>query len=151
MKRAEAEQLTLPIGGSVRLPERRVPRSRLRWRTLSDWLAAYRTLDERAERRVTADAFSRREYHVRALLDATEVIEDCTDVARLEEVVQIVKGGDPLGRAGYLLSNGYRPPRGQRAGHWTARLLDALDRRTTRIRRERERAAGSPSRRPSAA
>lgn len=147
MKHVEL-QLTLQFGGSPTLPERRVPRSRLRWRTLSDWLAAYRTLDERAERRVSASLFYRRECHVCALLDALEVIEACTEPELLREIVLIVKGGDPRGRAGYLHFNGYRPPRGARAGHWTTRLLDALDRRVTRIQRDRERASRStiPSR-----
>ncbi len=90
------------------------PGTRLAWNTLSGWLDAWDVL---ARRPHTSKRHTDLAAHLEALPD--RMVEEATSAQldRLEALLALVK-----------------PPRGQRAGHPTTRLTDALDRARVRAR-----------------
>jgi DNA repair exonuclease SbcCD ATPase subunit len=91
------------------------PGTRLRGSTLAEWLGGWQELEDR---RASSARHEARRDHLAALPDAVveQAAEDELDA--LEEVLRDIK-----------------PPRGQRAGHATTRLHDAIDRRRQQLSR----------------
>jgi hypothetical protein len=91
------------------------PGTRLRGSTLAEWLGGWQELEDR---RASSARHEARRDHLAALPDAVveQAAEDELDA--LDAVLREIK-----------------PPRGRRAGHATARLHDAIDRRRQQLSR----------------
>ncbi len=90
--------------------------TRLVWSNLREWLDAW---DEFHRRRISGARIVAARRHVEALLEG---IVEAAGVAELDEL------------EGVLASANVTPPWGQREGHHTTRLRDAIDRGRVRLR-----------------
>jgi hypothetical protein len=95
------------------------PGTRVRFATLADWLAGWRAIEGRKPSAARHAALA---AHLEALPDA---LVESADIAEVDALAAIVERE--------------RPPRGQRFGHPTTRLADAIDRARHRARSPAER------------
>lgn len=84
--------------------------TRLVWSNLREWLDAW---DQLHRRRISGERIVAAKRHVEALTDA---VVEAGSAAELDELERV------------LATHNVTPPKGQRAGHATTRLRDAIDR-----------------------
>jgi hypothetical protein len=97
--------------------------TRIAWSDLRGWLDGWREITGRA---TSSKRYEQLAAHLALLTDAHVEVADLAELDELEGV--LVHGHNVL------------PPRGQREGHHTTRLRDAIDRRRTRLLRGADRA-----------